>query len=656
MEKLLKNIEFDDKLVEAGERFIHCNSPIILRVKGQCVLSEDRILTEGSIIVIHARKNVGILKGKDSSGKDVNLFTTCPHTVQLALPEEERKVFKSLEQLCLQEPRPKFVEIQFDDENEVNESVKNGDRLKSLLVERGAKGPLFMHFRNEKGKHVRLPVDMKASFTACPPDGKEYFISEIANINKAPLALFVQFTQRKNDTKNLFTSLGTIEIEDQIGSDLVFMTVKSNGKPYSCVCPMPDKLMVQIAKGAIQKTEDYEHLQSDISLLVPIEKFEAIHGGSDPTRPDSILLFQTEKVFSKKKQKGKKMQSLVVESEEDLSEKKRNSFMALFKDEKSKEPECKKEKKKKKNTKKSKDGEETDSLSRENSESEFPSKKSSTENGNPNQTPNVEFGREDDDSVNHIEKQVYEANIGAASAEVPVFEGRSNRKTTEDKKKWKFDLKSKFDKKEKKKKGRQETEESMDIQQSRMQEAPESSSEPCSPRSDDVCDDEYEVPEELKSIAAQNRQSESTHKEKGKSKTLISRTWKKMKKRRRALSSTNMQRPYSDPTAASKIAAIGDPADDDPPPLMAADYPEEIYEQIPGEFMSKDIYEEAVRAYGAYEKANVPSTETGDSGFDEVDKKQLDLLRDFTVPPPLPGKIFYSVKEKRVCWILPWSA
>ena len=641
MEKLLKNIEFEDKSLNVKDDIKQLTSPIILRVKGQCRLSDQRSIEDGSIIVIHGRKNVGILKGKDTNGRDINLFTTCPHTVQLALPDNERKVFKSLEQLCLEEPRPKFVEIVFDDENEVNESVRNGDRLKVLLVEKGGKGPLFMHFRNEKGKHVRLPVDIKASFTACPPDGKEYFISEIANINKAPLALFVQFIQRKSDKNDVFNSLGIVEIIEQTSTDLIFMTVKDNGKLYCCICATPEGLVGQRAK--VEKTDDHENLLFKISELAPIERFDSIHGEINPLAAEGTLIIQAEKIFSKKKfkDKGKRIQSLAVEGDEDSSDRKRNSFMALFKDEKKKDPENidKKDKKNKKKNKKNKEEEQHDSVSREESEAEVTNETTLTENSN-NEALTVLKREESGDNTEAINIAHEEAKKDATVSQESTNEVKKKKKTADDKKKWKFDFKSKFtgnEKKEKKKKGQHGKANSLDNQRNSAQAKTESISEPCSPGSD-IGNDEYEIPDELKAIAAQNKCSEEAHKEKGKSTTLISRTWKKMKKRRRALSASNMQRSYSDATQ-KKTGDAGDCDDEDsPPPVMDPDYPEEIYEQIPGEFMSQDIYEEAVRAYGAYETAVVPA-ETSDSGFDELDKKQLDTLREFTVPPPLPGNI-----------------
>jgi len=639
MEKLLKNAEFGDHCINVKEDLKQCDTPVILRVKGRCLLSEQRALADGNIIVIHGRKNVGILKGKDSNGRDITLSTTCPHTVQLALPEEERKSFSSLTDLCLQDNRPKFVEIAFDDGNEVNESVKNGDRLKVLLVEKGPNGPLFMHFRNERGKHIRLPVDIKASFTACPPDGKEYFISEIANINKAPLALFIAFNQKKSDKSSIFNSLGIIEIVGQSSVDLIFMTVKDNSKLHCYACPVPSDLCGQIVTGAIEKSDEYEHVRSKITELAPVENFENLHGSYNPLESEGHIVLPTDKVLLKKalKEKAKRIQSLAVESEEEHSEKKRNSLVAFFKDEKRKEPEsaAKKDKDKKKNKKNKEDHE--IHINKEESKVELVDEKMSTENETPKEE--VSFTEGVNDKMQAVGVQENQLNSEGLFSKEHKSEEKKKKKTADDKKKWKFDLKSKFagnEKKEKKKKGQLGKENSLESQQSHLQGHAESISEPCSPGSD-TANDDYEIPDELNVIGTQYKDDEaSAHKDKSKSSTLISRTWKKMKKRRRALSTSNMQRSHADGGTPKNEKQDGN--DDAPPPVMDVDYPDELYEQIPGEFMSQDIYEEAVRSFGAYETA-VPhsNTETADSGFDELDRKQLNTLREFKVPPPLPG-------------------
>ena len=639
MEKLLKNIAFEEQCINVKDDIKQSNVPVVLRVKGQCLLSDRWTLADGNTIVIHGRRNIGILNGKDSNGRSITLFTTCPYTVQLALPESERKTFTSLRELCVQEYRPKFVEIDLDNDNEVNESVKNGDRLKVLLVEKGPQGPLFMHFRNEKGKHIRLPVDIKASFTACPPDGKEYFISEIANINKAPLALFIKFIHRKSDKSGIFNSLGTIEITGQSSVEVIYMTVKDNGKIHCCVCPIPEDLCGQIGKGSIDKPDEYETLQNKISELAPVEKFESLHGGYNPLESEGLSILPADKIFLKKKskEKAKRIESLIVENEEQSSEKKRNSFVALFKDERRKESDgANKKDKNKKKIRKSKE-EQMESGSREENGTDLVCENVVTENHRPKQESSIALDMEEaESSMRAVGIDEKESKADILLSKEHKTEEKKKKKTAEDKKKWKFDLKSKLtgnDKKEKKKKIGKGN--SLDNQHCEMQVTVDSSSEPCSPGSD-VCNDEYEIPDEIEAIAAQNKCPDAAaHKDKGKSSTLISRTWKKMKKRRRALSTSNMQRSHTD-TDTAKAETDGY-NDESPPAIMDPDYPDEIYEQIPGEFVSQDIYEEAVRTFGAYESSVAQTAEASDSGFDEVDKKQLDTLRGFTVPPPLPG-------------------
>eukprot|EP00795_Rhopilema_esculentum_P005093 gene5093-210_t len=579
-------------------------------------------------------KIVGVLKGKDSNGRNVSLLTTCPHIVQLALPEEERKCFNSLKELCEQESRPKFVEIKLEKETE---SVQNGDRLKVLLVERGSKGPLFMHFRNEKGKHVRLPVEIEATFTACPPDGKEYFISEIANINKAPLALFIQFVQTPDHGNDMFHSLGIIEITEQTTVDMLFMTLRDGGNFYCCVCVTPEDLTGFVPRG--YKEDEYDNFRKTIKEFVDLEKIETVHGNSNPQESDYFFLLLFDKVFGKRKlkDKGKRVQSLALDVDED-KEKKRSSFLAIFKDEKSKENSDneKKEKKEKKKNKKEK-GKEAVVDKKEEQESEV---KGSATADNENSSCKDETSIASENDAESTEMKIKVDSTAAdtrlkeenEAPDLPVeMSPKLKKKAKEEKKKWRFDFKSKIsgnDKKEKKNK----KENSLDRNLKQQTSSDKSKSEPCSPN-EEFGDDDYELAAELETIAAQNLPADENHKGKEKSTTLISRTWKKMKKRRRAFSASNMA------SSADKSADKTGDKGDVPPPPMAPDYSDDIYEQIPGEFMSQDIYEEAYRAYGAYEQpvAIVSTTDTVDSGFDELDQKALDTLRQSSAPPPLPG-------------------
>ena len=700
MEKLLKNIEFDDKVIDLKD-IVKDNLPVTIKVKSECLLSDRKSLQEGDIVTIHAKKIVSVLKGRDSQGRDVNLLTTCEHLVQLALPDEERVSFGSLKELCEKESRPKFVEIKLTNAVEV-ESIKDGDRLKVLLVERGANGPLFMHFRNEKGKHVRLPVDIEATFTACPPDGKEYLLSEIANINKAPLALFIQFAQTQ--AKN-FESLGIVEIVEQKTIELLYLTLKDSGKLQCCVCLCPENLATHVPRGFSDKTEEYENVRQSILDLVDVEKFDDLSGNNDPLQSDPFVLVQHDKVFPKKKSKDKadRAKGLTVENDENLSdkEKKRNSVLAFFKDDKNKESdEEKREKKGKKNKGKEKmkiekgaslekgkkqDDDKSESSKEDVSKAEQQEEKSTkgkkekkkkqskveSEHGNIERDLKKVDGKNDGGSKEHISEKDKQDASQPPSIQVVTdnTEGETNnapqadfvhvielsqlspalrkKRAKEEKKKWKLFAN---EKKEKKKKGENGKGDSIDRNLSAQisRDSSSGASAPNSPNGDPCMDDDYELPTEIQNIAAQNMPPEDLHGDKAKSSTIISRTWKKMKKKRaRAMSAGQMKRSHSDGAEKKdRGKSVNSPDfeydDEHPPPLLDADYPDnmdDIYEQIPGEFLSQDIYEEAVRAYGVYETAVTPNTtETGDSGFDELDQKALENLREAAIPPPLPGK------------------
>ena len=666
MEKLLKNTSWSSEVYSLRDIFNDFSFPAVLKLKTDLEITSTKTLHAGDVITVHGRKTIGVLKGSDSQHREVSLPTTCTYQVKFALPDDGR-VYRSVKELCLAgQTMPKFVEVQVD-ANTQSDLIQNGDRLKVLLVEKGANGPLFMHFRNERGKHVRLSVDIEAIFTPCPPDNKLYFLSEIAT---KKLPVYVQFPAG-NPVLN--ESTGVIEIKEGFSIDLVLSTTTESKNLYAFMFQTKNEATFEIAQGLIDKTEDYEKLCDNIKEIVDKETFNDYLSKVKPFEwtPNVYLLFEKlsgEKPAKQVKGKGKENEK----------------------------------KKKDKGKRESTVGKRASTVHVDSSPSTNADKQKKEDK--ENDKPEIQVDQSNESKTDHLEIENQE------TPPVSPTTGKRKKKGKDEKKKWNIDIKGKLDTigKRMKKKSREGANVQVDIEiepnpllvsQSSSDSAagfPSPENSPLPPTPDQ---DTYEAPEppvfqptassnyEEPSVSSpvsltnNNTKASSNYEEptipshvssantntkpkseyeepmepvptdnKSKSGTLFSRAKKqmeKMKPRKRAISVSHERRPRS--RSKNKNASKRESCDvyetamDDSfvPPPVAPDYArgdEDLYEEIPaGNYLSKDIYEGAIReSFFTDPKSVSQEMENGDSGFDEIDQKMIENLRAQS-PPPLPG-------------------
>merc|ERR1711962_437141 len=115
----------------------------------QCIKLTSKIQAAGDchnlesdqVLVIHEKKTIRTIVAEDGKNQDIRLSVDCPYRVKLQL--ENEKTFETMLDVANKEPLPKFLEVTKISSTSV---VQVGDRLKVVIVEKGATGPSFIHF------------------------------------------------------------------------------------------------------------------------------------------------------------------------------------------------------------------------------------------------------------------------------------------------------------------------------------------------------------------------------------------------------------------------------------------------------------------------------------------------------------------------------
>eukprot|EP00794_Sanderia_malayensis_P012696 gene12696-13998_t len=239
--------------------------PQLVMVDEGYMLDETESLSSGQLITVQGHESITQFKGTDSEGKVIILPVKCPFKVKL-VAEEEGKLFKGLKDLCNSLGRPKYVEVRGSRIKRDLGLVKNGDRLKILLTERGPDGPNYLHVRNQRGKHLRLPVDFNCDFRACAEDGNEHLLFDLISKD---LPLFIKFI----DSRNIGESIGIIKLNECIRDTLVFASTKHQGRLFATAFPMSLDVKVRTVKE-LPKTESCKNEEvRDAMDEIDVNKF-----------------------------------------------------------------------------------------------------------------------------------------------------------------------------------------------------------------------------------------------------------------------------------------------------------------------------------------------------------------------------------------------
>ena len=264
--------------------------PQLVKVEEGYMLTETVSLGSGQLMTIHSWKTITQFKGFDSMGRDVIIPTTCPFKVKLAT-QNQGKTFKSVRELCEVDPRPKYVEVKLKkkikDPGKDNIAIKNGDKLKVVLIERTPNGPSCMHFRNEQRKHLRLPVEFCGEFKPCPEDTKEYLLSDLIG---REFPIFVQFITDGANKKMVDKSIGVIQIRGSETTDLVFATTRDSSGVNLLAFPLSLDVKIRTAQETSENKTEYARLCDITGKGVDVKKLQRQISTKNPVESKEVYI------------------------------------------------------------------------------------------------------------------------------------------------------------------------------------------------------------------------------------------------------------------------------------------------------------------------------------------------------------------------------
>ena len=235
----VKSAEWSELCYPLKDVFDNFSLPLLVMVDEGYMLNETESLASGQLITIQSQEDVTHFKGTGSDGKVINIPIKCPFKIKLVSQQDGTK-YKGIRELSIANPRPKYVEVVSKGRKD-STLVKNGDRLKILLSERGPNGPTFLHFRNQRGKHLRMPIDFGGEYCACAESDQEYSLNDLCS---KELPLLVKFVD-KSKKNTISETVGVIELHECVNETLVFATTKFEGKTYATAFPLTFDIKVR---------------------------------------------------------------------------------------------------------------------------------------------------------------------------------------------------------------------------------------------------------------------------------------------------------------------------------------------------------------------------------------------------------------------------
>ena len=270
-----------------------------------------RKLSEGQMIVIHSKNTFKYLLATNEQGTIHKIPLQCPFKIKQKLPPGKEKNFNSIMDLAKSEPLPKFVEVT---DTEEQDRVKKGDRLKVVIVEKSGSNPSFIHFRTSSGKHIKLPVDQKVSFTLAANVMSELTFSQLAHKTRE-LPIIAEFIA-ENNMPDYYRNVGAVTISKLCSEHLVLASVNISGSEHAFVFPLNLNFKFHVnSKLKLEKDESYRDLCQSISKVDAdkILKYLDISNPEDDVmtyviKYKTIMTFLGEK-YEEDKQDMKKRQS-----------------------------------------------------------------------------------------------------------------------------------------------------------------------------------------------------------------------------------------------------------------------------------------------------------------------------------------------------------
>ena len=226
--------------------------PLTVLVDEGYMIDENQSLAAGQVITIQSQESLTQFKGYDEENKRVCIPVNCPFKVRV-VSQMEGRPFNSIRQISEAQPPVQFVRLLSKGQKELI-NVNKGDRLKILLSERDKQGPTFLHFRNQNGKHLRLPVDFNGKFCESGESDEEHFLKDLTY---RQLPFFVKFVV--NNKKSTVSDLvGIIKLTELKNETITFCTAYSNGKRFIAAFPVSFDIKVRP-----RKSSNFDHKKVD---------------------------------------------------------------------------------------------------------------------------------------------------------------------------------------------------------------------------------------------------------------------------------------------------------------------------------------------------------------------------------------------------------
>lgn len=583
--------------------------PQLIKLSSQIVdINSKESVSKEQILVIHSKNTINNIQGVDSKGKAIKIPVGCPHKVRRKVTPGKEKVYNSVNDLAKSEPLPRFVEVK---SAQNVENVSNGDRLKVVIVEKTGGVPSVIHFRSSNGKHVKISVEENISFVSSVSDGSEQSVEKLSQKSRE-FPLSAEFQQKANETPNTHIGLETFTISKCGSVEVVIASAVKEDVEYALVFPLDSDFKFQInSKLKMAKDEEYRELCKSSSNINPHDIVDFLNHAS-PTDDYMQYILKFTKL--------QKILKFDYSNESDSSPK---NPVKLTK------------KEKKESTKKEKEKE------------KLKEKNESPREGNERKVSPVQTLSEEVDEP--FEDEPLPPNTLVMDSEQKEILKREIKEKERQAKLEKEQLKAEK-KREKKMKKEKEKEEK---RKKKLSTASISSPTPASPSSPDMefqSEDLYIVPQEELNKAQEENCPGSPKKEDeqqsqlaiylmSKVKKVRDRTtslgFKPKNKKRNKLRKEDIEYVSSDNLGPSNLPASN--MDESYYTGLSIDdeaISEDLYEALPGEmaYESLDLVAQVQRSL-----APIPTENSGDSGFDEIDQARIQAWRDAMAPPPLPG-------------------
>jgi len=582
--------------------------PQLIKLSSQIIdINSKESVNREQLVVIHSKETINNVQGVDTKGKPIKIPTGCPHKIRRKVTPGKEKVYNSVTDLAKSEPLPRFVEVK---SAQGNENVSNGDRLKVVIVEKTGGVPSVIHFRSSNGKHVKISVEEDISFISSVSDGSEQSVEKLSEKSRE-FPLSAEFQQKTNETPNTHTGLGIFTINKCGSDDVVIASAVKEGMEYALVFPLDSDFKFQInSKLKMAKDEEYRELCKSFSNVNSSEVAEFLNHASPSDENMRYIL------------KYSKLQKIIkFDYSDDFDSSPKNDIKLTKKNESTKKE---KEKEKQKD------------------KIESP-KKDMERKASPVQAVSEEVHEPlEDEPLPPNTLVMHSEQKEILKKEIKEKERRAKLEKEQ------LKAEKKREKKVKKEKEREEK------RKKKLSTASISSPTPASPSSPDMefqSEDLYIVPQEELNKAQQDTYPESPQQEDEQQSQLAIYLMSKVKKVRDRTTSLGFKTKNKKRNKLCKEDIEYISSEHLGPTNLPRNMDESYYTGLSNnddEAISEDLYE-ALPGEMAYESLDlvaqvqrslappVPTENSGDSGFDEIDQARIQAWRDAMAPPPLPG-------------------